>query len=221
MIIFLGLFLIIVAISFILAYRSMQDFQEVPSIGKNGVYLIQNPVALTTDLISDIGNKAQGEVVSFERLFKGAQSALVIFGPKQVLESFAELNLLELEDYTGVPTPKLAWEMGIKNGGLELTDSPFSALPQFLTDEQLWWQLILQNQVSWQAQIRVVLVVNDPARQKELSSSLQKLAQVVKVPKPLSSEQIYRQYTKRVLSVLSQKPLLLTSEQILKLLGKS
>jgi len=221
MIIFIGFFLVIIAISFVLAYRSMQDYQEIPSPEKNGVYLIQNPSSLTKELIAEIGTKAGGEVVSFERLFKGNQSALVIFGPKPVLETFAQLNLLELEEYTLIKAPKIAWEMGIKDSSLDFQGNPFASLPLLNLDEQFWWQLLLQNQDKdhWQAQIRAVVVSGDSARLKELSGSLAHLSRVIKIPRPLTSDQIYQQYLKRALNSLS-KPLILNSQQILMLLGK-
>jgi hypothetical protein len=220
MIIF-GIFLIIIAVSFILAYYSMRDFQEIPSPEKNGIYLIQSPNAFTTDLIAELCNKMNGEVVSVERLFKGTQSALIIFGSKQILEAFPALNLLELEDYTGITTAKLSWEMGVKDS-LKDIGNIFEGIPNLYTNEQFWWQLVLQPEKGsrdWQAQIRAVLLSDDQSRQKQLSFSLQKLSKLVKIPRPLTSDQIYQAYVHRAY-VVSSKPMSVGSEDILKLVGR-
>lgn len=220
--IFVFIFLIVIAISLFLAYRSMRDYIDIPSIEKNGVFLIQKPEIVTEELINRLHNLLKGEIVSFERLFKGSQSALVIFGPKSVLQQFPELNLLELEDYVKVESPKIAWEMGFKNGvAPKEVGNIFENLPELEINEQYWWQLALQSDKDqgWQSIIRAVFVSQDESRRRELSSKLQNLPPLVKIPKPLTPEQIYENYTKRSFGI-SQNPFKVTSNLVLRLLGR-
>lgn len=220
MIFFLIIFLVIIAASFILAYTSMKDFQEIPSVERNGVYLIQKPDALTKELLEDLRSRSGSEVISLERLFKGKQSALVIFGQKKLLEQFSVLNLLELEDYSKMKGAKTAWEMAIK-GSFPKTNI-FDSLPDLNSDEQFWFQLLVRNKSrDWQGTIRAVVLSDNEAHRKELSGKLQTLANIVKVPRPLTSEQIYNSFTKRAFAPALQNPFPISSDQILKILGKA
>ncbi len=88
----------------------MQDYQERPSNKVyQGVFLIRDERQLTPEIlrkIRDVGNSGLVQegldplIISFERLIKGTQSVLVLFGPKQILNQFSELSLLELEDFS-------------------------------------------------------------------------------------------------------------------------
>lgn len=147
MIIWLVLFVIIIAVSFILAYLSMRDFQEVPEKKlRYSVFLIQNPGVLTEGLLSELHKLIKkGEIISLERLFKGNESALVIFGPKEILQQFNDLHLLELEDYTAVNSDQVvAWELTVRDHQ-QLHGNLFTQVPEFEHDEQFWWQIILQT----------------------------------------------------------------------------
>lgn len=151
MILWLLLFLLIVAISFILAYQSMKDFREVPGI-ENSVFLIREIHALTNRFLESLyeSTKEEGDIISLERLVKGTQSALVIFGPKNILQQYiTQLNLLELEDYTKVDPKKISiWEMVVKDRSIFETEDfeILKNLPSLEKDEQLWWQVILKAQ---------------------------------------------------------------------------
>lgn len=220
--IFIIIFLIIIIISFFLAFASMKDFQEIPEVEKNSLYLIQNPQALTLNLINELKSRLKSEIISLERLFKGTKSALVVFGPKKVLEQFSNLNLLELEDYTNLKSSKSAWEMATKTGNLEDVNGVFDNLPALNTNEQFWFQLVLQpKDQNWGGLIRSVVSSETEDRVKKLAQDLQTLSVLVKVPRPLTSDQIYQNYLKRAHTTSLQKPLHLTSEQILRLLGKA
>ncbi len=131
MILWFALFLLIVGISFVLAFRSMKDYQEIPKNFKAeyGLFLIRRPESFNANALTAIGQTIleEGLVVSIERLFKGKQAALTIFGPKKILDDFAEsLNLLELEDYAQVLDHKdiSVWEVGVKGAKDFKSDSP-------------------------------------------------------------------------------------------------
>lgn len=147
------LFGLIVSISFFLAYQSMQDFQEkaVFTGGENSLYLVRHPLRLDQQLLDEIHERslAEGYIFSIERLFKGNQSAMVIFGPKQILQQYTQpLHLLELEDYTAVDLSKVtAWEMGVKDLlSFHTNTFPniFQKTPTIEPDQQFWWQVVMQ-----------------------------------------------------------------------------
>lgn len=223
MILWLVLFLLVVGISFVLAFRSMrQDYLEVPPQSTQyGLFLIRKTSALKIEVLDSLHEATinEGLIISLERLFKGSKSALVIFGPKNILLNFADkMDLLELEDYTNTSQENIqAWEVGIKKttnkmGKIDL----FKDLPVLQEDEQMWWQIVLQakmqkgNQLVFQSQIRVVLLATDPSRIKELTQNLQNLAApyLIKLPKAFTNQQILTFYKQRSLDYKSSHPLL-------------
>lgn len=205
------LFGLVVAVSFVLALRSMADFEENPQEKKDayGLFLIRNPSALNLSLLDSIHEQIlrKGLIISFERLIKGRESALVIFGPKEVLRHFSStLNLLELEDYTQNPDDQIfAWEMGLKNPDKEvMIEDSFESFPSLEKDEQFWWQIVLlakkdRGDKYFESQIRAVVLCSDDRRRNKLASILQNLyaGRLIKVPKPFTSLQIFEFYRKR------------------------
>lgn len=149
-----ALFLIIVAISALLAYQSMKDYEQKPSLKDTySLFLIKNPLGVVKVLDSlHLSLLQKSQLVSFERLFKGSQSALVIYGPKATLQIFNnDLNLLELEEYTQADASLItAWEMGTKDlASFHLEKfNIFEGLPSLQDAEQWWWQLVLQPTTS-------------------------------------------------------------------------
>lgn len=152
MLLWVVLFLIIIAISFLLAFQSMKDFAEKPSaLGKDyALFLIRNPQALSEKLLEELHALTfkTGHIITLERLFKGAKSAVVVFGPKSILDNYPDLNLLELEDYTTVNEDHvITWEIGTKDPVLFhfYPISVFKQLPKLGEDQQFWWQLTLRG----------------------------------------------------------------------------
>lgn len=150
------LFILIIVISLILAYQSMKDFQEKPEkLGlEYGLFLIRDTFNFTPEVLNLIHQDIakDGLVISIERLFKGLKSALVIYGPKDIiLKHNNALRLIELEDYAqNTPANISVWEVGVKDLLTLKQDMPnlFKELPQLRDSEQFWWQLILQAKVS-------------------------------------------------------------------------
>ncbi len=236
------------------------------------MFLIKNPQALlkVIDLLHEALLK-EGHLIAFERLFKGSQSALVVYGPRNLLLRLSpDLNLLELEEYAKVdPSQVVAWEVGTKDQVSFHLDkfNVFEGLPSLQPGEQFWWQIVLQptkgplwpnlnskrkildlvgkdktyllnlqkmftshpqlkeiavrknQQKTFQAQIRAVLVSFDSKRRENVSGQLANLAngKLVKLPKPFTSEQILDLYNQR--SKSHPQGLILTSEEVLKLTG--
>lgn len=234
MILWIALFLLVISISFVLAVQSMRDFTHIPDFEKEyGLFLIRNTSALNKHLLDvfiDYLAKS-GAYISFERLFKGNKSTLVIFGPKTLLAKYDDiLNLLELEDYTKVELENIsAWEVGVKNNGQRVPegemDPPsgetgneklFSHMPMLLENEEFWWQVIFSG--SLKPQILGVVVTNDTARKHVLSEGLYNLAPdlIFKLPKSFSSEQLLDIYKKRGFVKENKNPKLIP-EKILEL----
>lgn len=223
MVLWLTLFFLVIAISFILALQSMRDYQEIPFKSKEeyALYLIRNTTNLTPQILESIREHivADGLIISIERLFKGQQAALTIFGPKRILEKFSpSLALLELEDYTlNLNTADVhVWEMGSKNKDLESGDiTPvFKNLPTLFEDEQFLWQVVLGAKKgktpSFQSQIRAVVYSKDPSRRRELVPLFQNLSSggLMKIPRPFTPEQMMSFYRLRSLGRDSQGPVL-------------
>ena len=99
MILFIIIFILIIAVSAYLAYLSMRDYYDLPEKDKNySLFLIRNPLGLTNETFSKLLKET--EVISFERLFRDSRSAIVLYAPTLLLEKFPEFKPLEIEDYT-------------------------------------------------------------------------------------------------------------------------
>lgn len=224
MIFWIILFAVIIFISFLLALRSMADFEESPTEKKQqyGLYLIRNSQALNKGILDSIHGLIlkDGLLISLERLIKGGESALVVYGPQEILRNFEVLNLLELEDYTEIdPTTLQAWEIGVrKQEKIKSIDSFFKSLPRLSGNEQLWWQLVLKAEnypgedKFFQGQIRLVTSSAMPELKNGAAGIL------TKVPKPFTKEQVIGFYQKRSFIQNKYNPIL-GSEAVLRLMA--
>lgn len=236
MVIWIVIFFIILIISFFLALKSMADYQELPTSSTNSQYslfLIRQPQALTLDILNKLyaGSLKNNYVLSFERLFKGEKKATVVFGPAALLQSFTqELGLLELEDYSKKEGGEMvAWEMGAKNLGGNLTSSEnlIIQIPGLHETEEFWWQLVLQpskngllgnikglggltgqkaakteGEFTLRGTIRAVLRADDRQRSQSLQPDLTKIGHnlgLALLPQAFSSPQIVKFYQERAL----------------------
>jgi len=233
MILWIVLFLLVVGISFILALQSMRDYQEIPRKSKvdYGLFLIRQPEKFDVNLLDSIRRQmlAENLLVSIERLFKGSQSALTIFGPRNIVSSYSsQLSLLELEDYAaGLNAEGISiWEVGLKKTGkfnpINLNNI-FNDLSQLGEEEQFFWQVVLATRKDeenpFQAQIRAVVYSKDQTRRKTLSFDLQTIAsgELTKVPRPFSTQQMLDSFKQRSLSKDSKGPII-SAEGALRLL---
>ena len=220
-----ALFLLVVAISFVLAFQSMRDYSKIPAdlTSEYGVFLIRTKTNFTPALLDSIHQDTlkRGLITSIERLFKGMESALVIFGHKSILQNYAEvLNLLELEDYTNVDMGAVSlWEVVLKNS----TKNLFKNLNLLSRTEQLWWQLTLlpaseqKGRVKYfQSQIRVGVYLADKVKRDKLVDSIQNATaeQFVKKPVLFSNDQIFKFYKQRSFSTDTGNPSLTSTEVI-------
>ena len=200
MILWVLLFVLIVAISFVLALKSMVDFHEIPvSSGEDyGLFLIRRPHELTEELLQSIHSNllASSLIISFERLIKGNKAALVVYGPEKILTNYKHaLELVELEDYTNISKDQFAlWEVAVKSVGKP-------DFPPISADDQIWWQLILsaKERNFFHPHIRLVVVSGDRQRRENLKIALQNLSpdKFIKLPKAFSDSQLLDFYKKR------------------------
>ena len=197
MILWLALFLLIVAISFLLSLRSMKDFAEVPQNSKleYSLFLIRKSPNLTVSLLQSIHDDLASKnlIASIERLFKGSESALCLFGPKEMLENYlSALDLVELEDYTQTLTSSdtTVWEVGGR--GVQ----PFKNFPSLEVDELFMWQILFLGK---HMQIRAGVSSKQSERRRLLAKDLQSLAEgkLVKLPRPFSNDVMLEAYKQR------------------------
>ncbi|MEK7617383.1 MAG: hypothetical protein AAB414_05010 [Patescibacteria group bacterium] len=225
MIFFWVLFLIVILISLILAFMSMKDFRQNPKDFNldYGLFLVRRPSSLTPQVFDYLHQEFEktGLIISIERLFKGRESAIVLYGPRKILINFTTLDLLELEDYTNKLTGASIWQMSArkKNG---IRGSLFLDIPKLFKEEEILWQIILQAQKGgsrqFRAQILVAVLISDENRKKEISMFLQaQKGDLIKVPQNLSSIQMMNFYQKR--TILGRSKLTLTGGEIAKLLS--
>lgn len=102
MLIWIIIFVIIILISSVLAYRSMKDYEEVPDDAVlMSVFYIRSPENFKAEVLRKLYEflLPRREFFSIEKLYKGKEKALVLFGPRDLTNLLPELNLIELEDY--------------------------------------------------------------------------------------------------------------------------
>lgn len=226
MIIWLGLFFLVLAVSLILAYKSMEDYRETTSgLGIDyALFLIRQPQTLTQQIIQSFYKETLkgGFILSLERLFKGSKSALVVFGPTSILQPFSSsLGLLELEDYSQKLSPQqmegvVSWEVGSRHPSAESLpiQNLFKEIPQLQDDEEFWWQVVVQSkaqvnsslpklqQPHFQSVIRAVVVASNQKRAQQLQEGLVGLggeAGLALLPQPYTASQLVKFYQDRAL----------------------
>lgn len=223
MILWIILAALVVALSFVLAAKSMKDFEEIPSEAEEyGLFLVKVPSALNKKLLDTLyaDSLSLGLAVSFERLIKGEKGALVLFFPKSLMPKYqASLGLLEIEDYTEVDLNFVSgWEVGV-NSQVEVGRGKnfFKKFPKLLEPEQFFWQIILlaKKTEAFQVQIRAVLISPDPLRRRKLTEILEERSYLSNLPKAASA-QIVASYQKR--SFTKETSNLLNTKDILRLL---
>lgn len=220
MIFWITVAILIVLIAFLLALRSMANFAQNPVKSRYALYLIRHPQAFTTQVLDTMHDLLlkDASTISLERLIKGRQSALVIFGPSEILKSFPVLNIVELEDYAVEDLTNLqAWQMGFKHQNNAQIKSYFEGFPPLQDTEQFWWQMVLKagkEKGYFEAQVRVIAKSQEESWQKRSSGSLQK------IPKPFKREKLLDFYQKRTFLPDKFNPMLKSAE-VLQILALS
>lgn len=192
------LFLIIIFVSAVLAFRSMKDYEEFPeSLSLNAPFFVGNPQSFTEESLKKLYKafSDRKQLFSIERLNKGKERALVIFGPRDLIEILPELNLLEIEDYladvnslnydntdkkVGI-NQTLTWlvEPSVNNKKLLHVGSGIKNL-DISENQKFFIQIVCipeDNRISnnFQSTVRVMVVDNDPMEKIILAKKLRQL----------------------------------------------
>lgn len=100
--IWIVLFFIIILISAVLAFRSMRGYEDFPEDGSvNSLFYIANFQNFTLGTLQKLHDfySDRDDFFSLERLYKGKDKALAIYGSRDLTQLLPELNLVEIEDY--------------------------------------------------------------------------------------------------------------------------
>ncbi len=232
------LFIIIFVSSTYLAWKSMKDFQEVP-ISNFGytLFLIRNPHSLDLDKLYKFA--LDGDFIfSLERLFKGEESALVIYAPNHLANSLQELDLVPLEDYLSPPqtppNPKTVsvndsytWmiEPKIENG-LDIKQD-FLKEPPLNESNRFFWQIVASpiNGIThkFQVTIRATVTETIPQKKIELAKKIDQYIQektgLKKQEKNIGTSFIYEAFRARNLVPQEVAPFILTQQELSDLLN--
>jgi hypothetical protein len=240
------LFIIVVVVSFILAYRSMKDFKEIP-ITPNveyGLFLIKNITLLDKLYLERIHKFSleQKSIISFERLLKGGESVLVIYGPKNILTSFPELELVELEDFLlPISSPQnfddpnkvsVNQSLGFQISSKADPKKSVIVSPEFLKNlnleesQKLFWQVVvasLKEDNNFQVTLRAL--VNEPNAgtraelAKKISSHIVEKTGLSLSQRDETTSKVFDDFKKRALIPSEVTKFNVTSEELLGLLG--
>lgn len=237
--------IIILIVSLFLALRSMKDFQE-PSTGRTSfsLFLIRNISALDTSTLVKIAQITQNLDGSFalERLSKGSDFVLAIFGPSSIQTQLPELNLLELEDYLEDPKkdptipidPKktqvndsLAWVISAKADPKKqlILKEGFLKKLDLQSDQHVFLQIVLHPQKNngLQATIRILVSDKNPNQRIELSKKIDEqiimYANLQSQPRIQTTLEVFEEYRKRSFIPKEIAEFSLTTQEILDLLS--
>ena len=155
------LFFVIVIISAFLAFRSMKDFQDIPVASSfYGFFLIKNPHNFNIGTIKKLHNLSLNldSIFSVERLFKGKETVLSLYMPRDFIQNFPELSFLEIEDYLDDTTStsdnrkvnvnqSLTWQIQPKNNQKKdlLVGEVFFRSLVLKDDQKVFWQIVCQG----------------------------------------------------------------------------
>jgi hypothetical protein len=209
MLIYLISFVVILVVSFILALKSMKDYDKKThfSESRGSLYLIRNPKAISEQLIQELSDLSLKHNTTFaiERLFKGQKSALVIFGKSNLLTNFPSLDLLELEDYVhNHPNISDAWSVNPVGNrldfGLDLSES-----------DQVWWQVVIgrsKDQKKTKTDSYQLMLDKSGKKMSNPTAILAQARAVFLIEEPLKLQPVAQQFEKMLhqasLSVLSK-----------------
>lgn len=231
--------IIIVIASAILAIRSMKDYDETPDDPSSyELFLIRDLKDFNEEIISRFHSflLSLDTFFSIERLYKGKESVIVLYGPKAMKKSFPELKLLELEDYLkdpkdNNPAPSkvissndaYSWVVK-KPASKKVSKSDFLKM-ELLDNQFFFWQIIcspLKNSNQFQVTIRAMVSDKDaPSRielVKKYEASLKNHAGFITSNSGQTASSIFDSFKKRTLIPKEISPFIVGSQDILHLL---
>lgn len=241
--------LIIIAVMIValfLALRSMRDYQDVPkNKSDSGLFLVGNKANLTPEVIFKVNELAKfyDSPVSFEKLYKGTESVLIIYGLTKLVREFPELALLELEDYLAESEPDLAlpkdlkkiavkncisWVISGSGSKHELQlKSRFINMVRLDDDQHFSLQIITSvntnRTTSLQATMRVIVADQDPNQRIKLVKQINQLVleqtNLIPQTREQTTTEVFDSFKKRALIPKEVMELVLTPGQVFNLLS--
>lgn len=191
------IFILIIVSSAILAFRSMRNYQETPENSTRlSLFLIKNKDRFNLEALNKLYQQSliNHDFFSLERLFKGAQNALLLFGPRDLSLAFPELDLLELEDYlydeafesVGLSNDKKVSKNKSFPFAIEPPNNPkktlsvksgFLKLLDLSLEQYFFWQIVVEpikknNSPFFQATIRGIVADADLHQRVELAKKM-------------------------------------------------
>lgn len=180
--VFAVIFLAILGFSLFLALKSMKGFIPEKKIPSSGVFLVRKQEAFTPEVIKKLYlfSLQKKSRFSLERLFKGRESALVLWGPLELLGSFPELDLLHLEDYADNKLlSSFVWEFAPEDKDSVLISGGFLDLINLGENQQFFLQVVFlplpsknDSKAFFLATLRGLVVDRDPASRIELAKNI-------------------------------------------------
>lgn len=224
----------------------MKGYQELPPQNfEHSLFLINNPQLLNEDNIKKIYNYSLNNelIFSIEKLYKGKDKAVILFGPTAFARALDETKITELEDYL-LPktyTPQnlnelkavninstLSWTLipdrNSKNK-IILKDN-FAAIDGISENERVFIQFVLAPVKSvnlvFQTTIRVMVVSDDPNKRVELAKKIdgqiKSSSNLVRKESGNSISQTFDSFKLRTLIPKELQLISVTSDQLLKII---
>jgi hypothetical protein len=172
------IFAIVILVSFVLAWKSMKDFQEIPSDNLTyGLFLIRRKESIDIDFLLRLHQRIASlkSHFSLERLFHGLEEAAVIYLPTVLVEEFPNLQLLELENYLPNKDLTTSWVTAAKS------QSDFNVKEGFLKNlnlepnQQFFSQIVADasSDGNFQVTMRNMVVEPDPVKKIDLAKRIE------------------------------------------------
>lgn len=224
----------------LLAFKSMEDFQDKPDRRvENGLFLVCSVVNIE-DIqkiihllnLRSLKRKINPVLISFEILMKGTSKSLVLFGPKNLVQELNYLKLIELEDYClKMDQSKLhCFEIGRRNKPDKKVAAPadFNENIHLNEDEYLFTQIIASKDTGLipskgvQVSMRVVVAAFDSSKRLDLAKTFEKLLldkfNLSRVKRQIPSVKIFENYQGRSLIPAEVKRFILNASDLCEIL---
>jgi hypothetical protein len=219
---------IIAVVSFILALKSMKDFQEIPAdeLGYS-LFLIRNRSGINAELLTRILHQISDlkSHISFERLFKGGEEALVMYAPVDFIKDYPELDSLEIENYLPNKDFVTSWVIKPKKEAeVNISQMLFEGL-NLEEMQQFFFQIVAGRSVPGQFQttIRSMVVEKDPVKRinlaKTIEENLKQNSGLTKSDINKPSGVVYEDFSKRSIIPKEVEKFSLGPNKILELLS--
>lgn len=232
----LTLLIVVILASYLLTKRSLRDFQEKPEENQDyAIFLVRRRKFLDQDFLTTLHRTAREVIISFEKLYKGQEGAMVLYAPRRIEKQFPDLELLELEDYSEKikTTETLAWELVKDNKGRGLSFSlKFLDQIKLSNNDQLYCQIVTQpinpkhksiHATVFQISLRMVIISPEPEKRlkiaKQIDEHMKSLGTLKRRKRTRPLTQIVKNFRERLLTPKEVTDFSIEGEDLLSLLN--